>query len=60
MGDWAGVLRGDCVRLSDLESDALCLQCTSLLARLEEEEEQLSPAVKCEGRGFNGILTGTG
>ena len=25
MGDRVGVLRGECVRLSDLESDALCL-----------------------------------
>ena len=45
-GDWVGVLRGECVCLSDLESDALCLQfpITGLLARHEEEEH--SPAVK--------------
>ena len=35
-------------------------QFTGLLARLEEEEQQHSPAVKCEGQGLNGILAGTG
>ncbi len=46
MESWLGVSEGECVYLSDLESDALCLQfpITGLLARHEEEEH--SPAVK--------------
>ena len=34
-------------------------QLTSLLARLEEEEEH-SPAIKCEGQRLDGIFVGTG
>ncbi len=58
-GDWAGVLRDECVRLSDLESDALCLHfpITCLLARHAEEEKHI-PAVKCEEQRLNSILAG--
>ena len=57
-GNWVGVLRGECVHLSDLESDALCLHLSiaGLLARHGGEEEEHPPVVKCKGQRLASLL----